>query len=451
MSGLHRSPKRVAPANARGLSSSLVEADLRGEREGFSLSDIVSNPGLLKLELMVQGVQLDPELYVRARGEEAFRNYFANTRDIELWLPEGMHVTAPVGRSPYILIERGGEFVLQVDPDRLPEERRGDELPGPVPIHFKEPGEFYTRNSTRGIPLSSIGTIRGSYLALSPTSACDFLGGEHQCSFCSLSEIPAPGKIEVDDVLEAVAVARDTAPVDVVYLSTGYASRPDSGVQDLEPFIRAIKHRFDILVAVDALPPSEDSWVDRTYAMGVDAISYNLEIFDPVLFEQICPGPSRMLGRDRFLEALEYAVGVFPSGAVICHLMVGMEELSSTAEGVETLTKAGIIPVLPLFRPFKGLDMRLKPTLAREARDRLKPEALAGLYGLLYRKVRQHRLPLNWARHVSVASTPLEGRFFTGEEARLLVFLDKLARTGLGRVTRARLADLRRLLRVRSN
>ena len=126
MSGLHRSPKRVAPANARGLSSSLVEADLRGEREGFSLSDIVSNPGLLKLELMVQGVQLDPELYVRARGEEAFRNYFANTRDIELWLPEGMHVTAPVGRSPYILIERGGEFVLQVDPDRLPEERRGE-------------------------------------------------------------------------------------------------------------------------------------------------------------------------------------------------------------------------------------------------------------------------------------------------------------------------------------
>jgi hypothetical protein len=255
----------------------------------------------------------------------------------------------------------------------------------------------------------------------------------------------------VEDVLEAVGTARDTNGIDVVYLSTGYEARPDSGVLDLEPFIRAIKHRFDILVAVDALPPADNVWIDRTYAMGVDAVSYNLEIFDPILFEQICPGPAQALGRQRFLDALEYAVGVFPSGAVICHLMVGMETLASTAKGVEALTKSGIVPVLPLFRPFKGLDMRLHPARRAQARARLKPEALAGLYGLLYRKVRQHKIPLAWARHVSVASTPLEGRFFAGEEARLLVFLDKLAQTRLGRVTRARLADLRRLLRVRSS
>jgi len=451
MSGLHRSPRRGAPASGDGGASEQELGSDGHEGPFFTLADIVSNPGLLKLELMVHGVQLAPELLSRARGEEAFRNYFANTRDIELILSEGTHVTAPVGLSPYLLKVVDGDFVVEIDPTRLPEERREGGVPDPVKLHFQEPGEFYTRRSSRGVPLSSIGTIRGSYLALSPTSTCDFLGSDQQCSFCSLSEVQSPGKIEVEDVLEAVGVAKETNQVDVVYLSTGYEARPDSGVLDLEPFIRAIKHRYDILVAVDALPPSENVWIDRTYAMGVDAISYNLEIFDPTLFEQICPGPANTLGRQRFLDALDYAVGVFPSGAVICHLMVGMEELSSTAKGVEALTKAGIVPVLPLFRPFKGLDMRLHPSRAAEARARLRPEALAGLYGLLYRKVRQHRIPLNWARHVSVASTPLEGRFFTGEEARLLVFLDKLAQTRLGRVTRARLADLRRLLRVRSN
>ncbi len=451
MSGLHRSPKRVDPATERGLSPSSVDDLLESVEQTFSLSEIIENPGLLKLELMVHGVQLGPALHLRSLSEEAFKNYFGNTRDIELRLPDGTQVTAPVRHSPYLLKEADGGFVLEIDAESLPEERRGGEIPSPVPIEFQEPGDFYTRRSSRGVPLSSLGTIRGSFLALLPTIICGSLNQDHECEFCSLPAEDRPGKIEVEDVLEAVEVARATAHIDVVYLSTGYIDRPDSGVLELEPFIRAIKHQFDVLVAVDLMPPSENAWIDRTYAMGVDAVSYNLEIFDPIVFEKAASGPARTLGRERFLDALEYAVGVFPSGAVISHLMVGMEELSSTAEGVETLTKAGVIPVLPLFRSFKGLDVRLHPTLTKEGRERLRPESLVGLYGLLYRKVRQYKLPLNWARYVSVASTPLEGRFFTGEGAGLLLFLDKLARTGLGRVTRSRLADLRRLLRVRSN
>ncbi|MBR58182.1 MAG: hypothetical protein CMH54_09190 [Myxococcales bacterium] len=451
MSGIHRSPERVAPRSLESLVTNLrlrQSASATGQRR-LSQAEILENPGLLKLDLMVHGVRLAPELFKMSKSEEAYRNYFANTRDIEILLSEGTRVTAPVGLSPYLLSEADGSFQLSVEPHLFADERRVDSPLQPIEVGFAEPSSFYTRTTTTGKPLSSVATIRGAYLAVSPLSRCTFVGTDDQCHFCSLSEVEVPGQLTVEDVVEAVGVALETDSIEVVYLSTGYVNRADGGVKDLEPFIRAIKHRYNVLVAVDALPPSENAWIDRTYAMGVDAISYNLEVYDPQDFAEICPGPSRAIGRGRFLEALQYATGVFSAGSVICHLMVGMEPLESTAAGVEELCSMGIVPVLPLFRPFRGLDMRLQPEHAAAVQGRLQIERLASLYGLLYRSVRTHRIPLKFAHHVSVATTPLEARFFTGDEARLKVFLNKLSHSRLGRATRVRLADIRRLLRVR--
>ncbi len=451
MSGIHRSPERVAPRSLESVVTNLrlrPSASNAGQRR-LSQTEIFENPGLLKLDLMVHGVRLAPELFKMSKSDEAYRNYFANTRDIEILLSEGTRVTAPVGLSPYLLSETNGQFELSVEPHLFADERRFENAPEPKPVGFAQPSSFYTRTTSAGKQLSRIATIRGAYLAISPSSKCTFVGTDEQCHFCSLSEVEAPGTISVEDVVEAVGVALETDAIEVVYLSTGYVDRPDGGVRDLEPFIRAIKHRYNVLVAVDALPPAENSWIDRTYAMGADAISYNLEVYDPDHFSQICPGPARAIGQERFIDALQYATGVFPAGSVICHLMVGMEPLESTAVGVEALCSMGVVPVLPLFRPFRGLDMRLQPEHAAAVQGRLQIERLASLYGLLYRSVRTHSIPLKFAHHVSVATTPLEARYFTGDDARLKVFLNKLSHSRLGRATRVRLADIRRLLRVR--
>jgi len=447
MSGIQHSPERIAP---RSLDPRVPLVRPKDDESSPSLKQIFQNPGLLKLDLMVHGVQLSPELSERAQVDEAYRNYFANTRDIELLLMDNARVTAPVGPSPYELVEADKGYRLRVYPERFANERAQEEAPEPLSIDFRPPSAFYTRKTQSGVPFSKFATIRGAYLALSPTSTCAFVGNGDQCGFCSLQEYASSTQPTVEDVLDAVGVALETDGIEVVYLSTGFADRPDGGVADLEPYIRGIKHRYNVLIAVDALPPKENSWIDKSYAMGVDAISYNLEIFDPIGFEKICPGPARHIGRKRFFEALEYAVGVFPAGAVICHLMVGMESLESTRAGIDALTERGITPVLPLFRPFRGVDMRLKEAETSKVRQRLELRPLAELYGHLYRRVRAQKIPMNWARHVSVATTPLEARFFTDEGARLQVLLDRIARTRVGRRTRAKMADLRRSLRVRS-
>jgi hypothetical protein len=78
------------------------------------------------------------------------------------------------------------------------------------------------------------------------------------------------------------------------------------------------------------------------------SISYNLEIFDPDVLLRQCVGRARYIGRERYLELLGRAAQVFPNGTVWCELVCGIEDPESTREGVETLAKMGVVPVLVL-------------------------------------------------------------------------------------------------------
>ena len=250
----------------------------------------------------------------------------------------------------------------------------------------------------------------------------------------------------VEDIVEVVRVARSEHRLDMVVLSVGHLGTDDGGVTFLEPYLRALKKHFDILVGVDALPPSDNVWIDHTYGMGADAVSYNLELFDPKRFEAVCPGVHREIGRDRFLEALEYAASVFPSGATSCHLMVGLEPIEATRDGIDRLTGIGVLPVLPVYRPFKGKDLRFDESTAAFA-PRL--EELGGLYAHLYRAVRDRRINVNVIRDVALATTPLDARFFAEDDSFFASLLHRVQGTRIARRASAVLSDLRRSLRVR--
>ena len=138
---------------------------------------------------------------------------------------------------------------------------------------------------------------------------------------CSTDEA---GAFSVDEILEVVEAVKKEKVAEIIYLSLGFTSEDDGGIEFLAPYIKAIKKHFRILVAVEALPPKRNSWIDDTYAMGADSVLYNLEIFDKGLFEIICPGRSELIGRKRYLDALKYAASIFPNGTVASHLIVGL-------------------------------------------------------------------------------------------------------------------------------
>ncbi|MCA9514095.1 MAG: radical SAM protein, partial [Myxococcales bacterium] len=315
----------------------------------LAVAQILAHPGFLKLELMRRGLRVEGDSLAALPGTPRFgatgHALFGSAGDLDLELPRGTFATVPieprlVERSPYRLVHDGDVWAVTADAADAPRTR----------VKVVPPSSFFAqRTAESGVPFGQIGTVHGPYLALSPTNRCQFLATSDRCRFCGVGQkVAAHDALPVDDIVEAVRVARAEHDVNMVHLSVGWLGTDDGGVQVLEPYIAAIKRHFDILVAVDALPPKDDGWIDRTYGMGADAISYNLELWDPALFAQICPGPARVIGRERFLEALGYATTVFPSGGVNCHLIVGLEPLASTRAGMEALARMGVVPVLPV-------------------------------------------------------------------------------------------------------
>ena len=397
-------------------------------------SEVLQNPGLLKLALMASGVRVACDL--PATQHASFQpSAFATAFELDLILPEGTMATVAVQPS----LTKTSPYVLERDETGYRLSTAG----GTIPVTLLEQPAFIQKKTSSGVPFGRFATMHGGYLALSPVSECAFLGTPSKCRFCSLTGTSsgATTRIPVDDVVEAVRAAQAERPIQMIYLSVGYIDGPDSGVAVLEPYVRALKNCFNVLVAVDALPPRDNAWIDRTYAMGVDSISYNLEIFAPDWFERLCPGPSKLLGRDRFLEALSYATTVFNDGAVISHLIVGLEPLEHTLDAIDKLVDLRVVPVLPVLRPFKGIDLR------SDASKPLGLAELSGVYAHLYQRLRSHRIPMGWVRDISVVTTPTEGRFFVGADSALSRIASHLWRSP-DRKPSPRLVDLRRSLRV---
>lgn len=393
------------------------------------------NPGYLKIDLMLKGIRVDRNVLKKANMDKC-RNLSDITCGLEIILPRNTWVTVPyiedfAKASPYELTEKNGRFFVI----------HGN---GHVRVSVVSTPEFYTMTTTTGIPLSRIGLVHGGYVAITPATQCDFFNKDIECRYCAgnLDIQGGKGRVyNIDEVLETVEAAYREGKAEIVYLSIGFSDTPDGGIEFLKPYIKAIKKHFNTLVAVEALPPKENKWIDETYALGADSVLYNLEIFDPKLFEEICPGRARLLGRERYLEALRYAATIFPNGTVASHLIVGLEPFESTIKGVDYLTSIGVIPILPVYRPRAG---------ARLSQYRMpSTEDVAPVYGHLYTAVTANKINTSWVRDISVVTTPLEGRFFVGDEARLKTFIQNFYKSRLGLKAAWGLATLRRKLRVK--
>ncbi len=397
--------------------------------------DYILNPGYLKLDLMLKGLRIDDSIYKKGFISNNIVPVEGVVGGLDIILPENTWVNVSyrdgyVKASPYLLIEKGEKtFITNGEKE--------------VEVRLLPPPEFYTKKTSSGIPFSRIGLIHGGYIAITPVMKCDFFNFHIECKYCSSQPGGDEGEIPlypVDDVLETVEAAYREGKAGIVYITLGFISSPDGGLELLKPYIRAIKKNFNTLIALESLPPRENHWIDETYAYGVDSVIYNLEIFDPQLFEDICPGRARLIGRQRYLEALKYASELFPNGTVASHLIVGLEPPESTIKGIDFLTDIGVIPILPIFKPLKGSKLEgLKPP---------RTEDVASIYGYLYRTIKKKRINMAWVREISIVTTPFEGRFFVGEEGERGI-LKGIYNSRLRIKAAWSLATLRRKLRVR--
>jgi sodium-dependent dicarboxylate transporter 2/3/5 len=380
-----------------------------------------NNPALLKLQLLYHGIRAGNDL------PSPLTNPFGL---VHLVLPEelpvSVHLCTDGQKSPFMLRKQSDGFRLDID---------GKES---VPVRWTPPLQSYQKRTSSGILVSDVLTVHGDSIAVHPSHPCRFGQSGLSCRYCGSSkELSQHPPFTPRDLVESIQILLQEKSCDVVTLSSGQVDTEDGGVERLEKWVTEIRKHLNILIALDLVPPESNDWIDTTYAMGVDALYYDSDFFNP----NDESGKDFKKHKERQLEALEYAVKIFPTGAVLSHLVIGFEPLEETLNSIDLLIDRGVVPVLAYFPPYDGSTLRSHWTGT--------PEEVQKVYAHLYERLVRTRINPHWVQQYDVVVTALEGRFLSKESPRYHLKLKNFYETGPGRELRFALASLRRHLRVR--
>lgn len=312
-----------------------------------------------------------------------------------------------------------------------------------LPVRIVTPA-FYRRLTTSKRPMAQVGSVHGPFVAINVAAACSVGLRGAPCRYCRIGT-PVPASeafpMSIGDVVETVRAAFDEGFASAVYFNTGYLGGDDGGIAFLEPYIRAVKRNFATLVAVQLHPPRTHTWIDRAYAMGVDALGFGVEVHDAAVLQRLCAGRVRFIGRERYYEALAYAASIFPRGTVWSELLLGAEPVESTRRAIDLLTHDSVLPMLSILPASNG---RIE---SEHGTDEL--EQRIELCRYMYHAARSTRIPIGWLRTMGYAVTPYEARLLADPSTQISGAENYLYAGPWARFTTRTLSRFRRRLRVR--
>ncbi|MBF0280973.1 MAG: DASS family sodium-coupled anion symporter [Zetaproteobacteria bacterium] len=385
------------------------------------------NPGRTKLSLVSRGVALPDGL------PESWRwiaQANATESVIDIRLPSGHLCTVPVGQA---YTERS-TYHLRFDAEGFYLECAGEI----ERVTLVETPKFYRKKSRSGARMGNISSLHDRLLMLYPTMGCGFFAKpDSACRYCQYDSMLNEAEPPMHDPLDLVEVVRAALlerEIDTVYLYNGFAPGDDVGLSRLIPLIALLRrHLPHQQIALETVAPSRLSIIDELYDSGLDIFVCNLEIADADRFANVCPGKAAQGGQDRIWQVLHYARKVFRPGTVVSHLIVGLEPLSSTMQGMKAMVEGGIVPLLIPFRPLAGTGLggESLPTLDQVEEALLRQSEL----------VIDSGLPTHRLRDMGRVLTPMESRVLDGVEPTLQ---QRFATSSMGRKVEAWFDGLRR-------
>lgn len=378
--------------------------------------DPCNNIGHLKLDLFCKGIRIDDSCDLENDARAILRTRGGLGSGLEVILPGNHYINVPVEEhfvrnSHYVLKKSSGQYFIF----------QNDQIVSEVTLPKKP--DFYDKKTSSGKKMSRIGIMQGTYLAIYPTCLCQFwvMDPKKNCRFCSVGL--NLGKTEdeeksVQDVLETVEAARKEEGITFVHFNSGFNYGKE--IEDIIPYIKAIKEKAGLLVGVQVPPAKNFKDYDLLKKLGVDHVSICLEFYNPEKFAELCPGKNEFLGREKFLQSIEYAAKVFGKGRVAGEIIVGPEPVEDTIKAIEKFAEFGAVSTICVFRPCVGTNLeKANPPKARD---------IASVFARMYKVCMEKNIPIDIAPNIKVSLVilPYEGKFFVEKDLRYFVFNTKM-------------------------
>jgi hypothetical protein len=317
------------------------------------------NPCELEIDLFCKGVRVDPsgELALKEKGRPVLRTRAGLGSGLEMVIPgplKDIWVNVPVEESfarnsCYRLLEESGHY-------HVVDDRQGIRYPVRLP---SEPS-WYTRLTSRGIPMHSIGVLQGTYLGIYISNSCGFWHHSPplNCRFCTTGLNVGINEValkDVEDVVQVACAAKEESGVTFVHFNTGYQTGRD--LERAAPFVKAVKTRVGALVGLQLMPTDERWQYDKLIDLGTDHFSFCFEFYNSEYFANFCPGKAKLVGQETFFRALEYTTGQLGKGTCSGEIIAGVEPLEDTLKAIDYITGLGAFPTVCIFRPTIGSGM----------------------------------------------------------------------------------------------
>ena len=325
----------------------------------------------LKAELLTNGVNATPEALKELGSKYKEQNHglfgwdFEDHSNITLpddfGLPDGTIVQfRRNSNSPYLVDVFNGEITLTNGKEKLCQIRW---LPRP---------KFYSKNTTSNNKMVKIGQVGGEdCLFFCYQNYCSHFSKNEQCLFCNLvSTSKTYNSVlrskDTQDIGEVAKTAFDEGNVKHVLL-TGGCFNHQKEIELVTQIVTSIKkHTGKSRVPGTILPspPRTPYEIEQYYASGIQAIGFSMEIWDEKMYKAICPGKSKSISHEEFVNSIRNAVKVFGEGNVYGVFVLGIEPRETFLKGVEELSGLGanIVPFVWSPNPGSKLEGHRAPT-----------------------------------------------------------------------------------------
>ena len=151
------------------------------------------------------------------------------------------------------------------------------------------------------------------------------------CKYCPVPKLQGHVKSE-EEVLSIIDEVLKTGNLKAISLTSGVETSVEGEVERVLKLLPALK-KYNVPIGVSVYPTAGCS--RKFYEAGVSEVKYNVETMDCEIFNKVCGD----LSLDYILDRLKEAVDAF-----------GKND-SSVKEGIETLAKMGVIPILRPVNP----------------------------------------------------------------------------------------------------
>ncbi len=230
---------------------------------------------------------------------------------------------------------------------------------------------FYDMRTRSGELMKKVSSMRGDCgLRVCFDNMCHYFSKDEQCKFCNIvptrqrNRDHVVTKKEAEDIYDCVKEAFMENPICSHLAFTAGAAR-DDGLGNLPEILEKLQpllneKYFPIVTAVTATRNKAET--EYLCSTGISSVAFNIEIWDEKLFNEICSGKARRIGRKRWIESLKEARDLLKPARALSSFVVGLEPRESLLEGINYLSAEGIFPIMSPFIPMVETEYEGRPS-----------------------------------------------------------------------------------------